>query len=64
LLTKWNEATEAVSPQVYGQYLRDGDTRGLTALEALERAFEKVMREAKATGCKDVSIAFWGDRIL
>ena len=59
LLTKWNEATEAVSPQVYGQYLRDGDTRGLTALEALERAFEKVMREAKETVVTGDAPAVW-----
>ena len=59
LLTKWDEATEAVSPQVYGQYLRDGDTRGLTALEALERAFEKVMREAKETVVTGDAPAVW-----
>lgn len=49
LIAKWNDETEAVSPQVYGQYLSDGDTRGFRALDALERAFEKVMREAKET---------------
>ena len=49
LISEWNEATEAVSNQVYGQYLRDGKTRGLKALETLERAFDKVLREAKET---------------
>lgn len=49
LLTKWNEATEAVSQKVYGQYLRDGGTRGFKALEVLEHAFEKVVREVKET---------------
>ena len=49
LITKWDEAAEAVSPQVYGQYLRDGDVRGFKALEASELAFEKVMREVRET---------------
>lgn len=49
LITKWNCETEAVSPQVYGRYMLDGDTRGFRALDALERAFEKVMREANGT---------------
>ena len=59
LLTKWNEATEAVSPQVYGQYLSDGDTRGFRALDALECAFEKVMREAKETTVAGDVPAVW-----
>ena len=59
LLTKWDEATEAVSPQVYGQYLRDGDTRGFKALEVLERAFEKVMREVKDTTVTGDVPAVW-----
>ncbi len=49
LITKWNCETESVSPQVYGRYMLDGDTRGFRALDALERAFEKVMREANGT---------------
>ena len=59
LITKWNCETEAVSPQVYGQYLSDGDTRGFRALEALERAFEKVMREAKETTVAGDVPAVW-----
>ena len=49
LITKWDEATEAVSPKKYGAYLRDGDTRGYKALMANALAFEKVMREVPAT---------------
>ena len=49
LITKWNCETESVSPQVYRRYMLDGDTRGFRALDALERAFEKVMREANGT---------------
>lgn len=49
LITKWDEATEAVSPQVYRQYMLDGDTRGFKALETSELAFKKVMREVGET---------------
>lgn len=49
LLSKWDKDTELVAPADYAKYLRDGDTCGFAALEALERAFEKVMREAKET---------------
>ncbi len=59
LVAKWDEATEAVSPQVYGQYLRDGDTRGFKALESLELAFEKVLREARETAVGDDAPAVW-----
>ena len=59
LITKWNEATEAVSTPVYGQYLRDGDTRGFKALDALERAFAKVMREVKETTVTGDVPAVW-----
>ena len=59
LIDKWDEATGLVTPQDYKQYLRDGDTRGLTALEALERAFEKVMREAKETVVTGDAPAVW-----
>ena len=59
LISEWNAATQAVSPQVYVQYLRDGDTHGYKALEALERAFEKVMREAKETVVTGDTPAVW-----
>ena len=59
LISEWNAATQAVSPQVYVQYLRDGDTHGYKALEALERSFEKVMREAKETTVTGDVPAVW-----
>ena len=59
LITKWNEATEAVSNSVYADYLRDGDTRGFKALEANALAFEKVMREVKATVVTGEVPAIW-----
>ena len=45
----WDRETELVSPQAYGAYLQDGQTRGFASLEKLEAAFEKVMREVKET---------------
>ena len=45
----WQRETEKVSSEVYGQYLQDGNTRGLAALEKLEAAFDKVLREVKET---------------
>ena len=59
LITKWDESTELVSSKVYNQYLHDGNTRGFKALDALEHAFDKVMREVKeATVAVDVP-AVW-----
>ena len=59
LIAEWDEATEAVSPQVYAQYLRDGDIRGFKALDALELAFDKVMREASETVVAGDAPAVW-----
>ena len=59
LITKWDEATEAVSPKIYCAYLRDGDTRGYKALMANALAFEKVMREVKATVVTGDVPAIW-----
>ena len=59
LITEWDKATEEVSPQVYGQYLLDGDTRGFPTLDALERAFAKVLREAKETVVTGDAPAVW-----
>ena len=59
LITRWDEATESVSPQVYGQYLRDGDTRGFKVLEAAELAFKKVMREVCETVVTGDVPAIW-----
>ena len=59
LITKWDEATEAVSPKNYCAYLRDGDTRGYKALMANALAFEKVMREVKSTVVTGDVPAIW-----
>lgn len=59
LISKWNEATETVSSQVYGLYMCDGKARGFKALEALERAFEKVMHEVKNTAVTGDVPAVW-----
>ena len=45
----WQTETERISPAVYKRYLSDGNTRGFWALEKLEAAAEKVLREAKDT---------------
>ena len=59
LITKWDEAAEAVSPQVYGQYMLDGDVRGFKVLEAAELAFKKVMREVCETVVTGDVPAIW-----
>ena len=59
LIAKWDKATEAVESDVYKTYLLDGDTRGLKALEANALAFEKVMREVKATAVTGDVPAIW-----
>lgn len=50
---------DLVDSKVYGSYLRDGKTRGLAALERLEAAFEKVMREARETVVTGDAPAVW-----
>jgi len=57
-ISKWQRETDAVSPETYGSYMRDGDTRGFAALENLEAAFEKVSKEAVNAVVKDVP-AVW-----
>jgi len=59
LVEKWNVATALVDPKDYGAYLKDGDTRGLKALKALEYAFDKVLREAKETVVTGDTPAVW-----
>ena len=59
LIAKWDVETEAVSSDVYKQYLLDGDTRGFKALQANALAFEKVMREVKATAVTGDVPAIW-----
>jgi L-ascorbate metabolism protein UlaG (beta-lactamase superfamily) len=43
-LDMWERETNRVTPQMYSAYLRDGNTRGLFALEKLEESFEKMLR--------------------
>lgn len=58
-IARWNRETEAVSPEVYGRYLLDGDTRGYAALENLEQGFAKVMREIGETTVTGDVPAVW-----
>ena len=53
-IAHWNEETELVSPKTYAAYLKDGNARGFVALEKLERAFEKVVCEARSATVGDV----------
>ncbi len=57
-ISVWQRDTEIVSAPTYAQYLADGDTRGFAALERLEAAAEKVLREARETSVHDVP-AVW-----
>ena len=57
-LDQWQRDTDLVKADVYNQYMRDGDKRGLVSLENLERAFEKVFREVGETAVGDVP-AIW-----
>ena len=58
VLDIWQSETDLVTPLDYKAYLSDGDTRGLKSLEKLERAFEKVFREATTLQVGDVP-AVW-----
>ena len=57
-LDVWQRETDLVSPEVYGKYLKDGDTRGCASLDRLERAFEKVLRELREAKVGDTP-AVW-----
>ena len=57
-LDVWQRETDLVSPEVYGKYLKDGDTRGCASLDRLERAFEKVLREQREAKVGDTP-AVW-----
>ena len=54
----WQRETERITPAIYRQYLRDGKTHGFMALENLEAAAEKVLREARDAIVDDVP-AVW-----
>ena len=57
-IATWQAETERIAPETYKRYLHDGKTCGLFALEKLEAAAEKVLREAKDTVVDDVP-AVW-----
>ena len=48
-LDVWQRDTDLVSADTYRKYLQDGDTRNLAALEKLEQAFDKILREVRET---------------
>lgn len=57
-LDLWQSETDLVSAETYRAYMRDGDTRFLASLEKLERAFDRVVREAAETVVTDTP-AVW-----
>ena len=57
-IAMWQTETERITPEIYKQYLNDGNTRGFPMLEKLEAAAENVLREAKGTVVDDVP-AVW-----
>ena len=57
-LDLWQKETDLVKADMYGEYMQDGDTRGLKSLERLEMSFEKVFKEAAETAVGDVP-AVW-----
>ena len=57
-LDLWQRETDLVSAKTYGEYLRDGDTRGFATLEKLERGFEKILHETEGATIGDVP-AVW-----
>lgn len=59
LIQEWDTATGLVSKEVYWAYMGDGDTRGFKALDDLESAFDKVMREATGTVVSGDAPAVW-----
>jgi len=54
----WQSRTERVTADAYRRYFTDGKTRRLAALAQLERAFDKVLREVRATEARDAP-AVW-----
>ena len=57
-IAAWQKETDLVSAEKYEAYMQDGKTDGLVSLEKLERAFEKVFREARETSVGEVP-AVW-----
>ncbi|MBR2920893.1 MAG: MBL fold metallo-hydrolase [Kiritimatiellae bacterium] len=58
IIDEWQRDTDLVSPEIYREYLRDGDTRSLVSLQKLESGFERVIREIAETDIVDVP-AVW-----
>ena len=54
----WQRETDLVTAETYMKYLSDGDTRGLASLVKLEKAFEKVLREAQETNAGDTPVVW------
>jgi len=59
VLDMWQKETDLATPELYGKYLRDGNTRSLASLDKLEAGFEKVLREAKETVVTGDAPAIW-----
>lgn len=59
LIARWDAVTAAVTARDYGLYYRDGDVRGLKALQALDYAFDRVVRQVKATEVAGDVPAVW-----
>ena len=58
IIDEWQRDTDLVSPEIYREYLRDGDIRSLVSLEKLESGFERVIREIAETDIVDAP-AVW-----
>jgi hypothetical protein len=58
IIDEWQRDTDLVSPEIYREYLRDGDTRSLVSLEKLESGFERILREIAETEIVDAP-AVW-----
>ena len=54
----WQHDTDLVTPDIYQSYLKDGNTRGLRALENLEEGFSKALAEIDACKIENVP-AVW-----
>lgn len=57
-LDVWQRETDLVKAETFEAYLKDGDTHGFASLGKLERAFERIFREARETTVGDTP-AVW-----
>ncbi len=58
VLDVWQRETDQVTADIYGQYMRDGNTRELASLKKLEQGFEKVFKEVRETKVEKIP-AVW-----